>query len=62
MSIEKIESSSDGYLIATDDQGNKTKFLLNAAAVVSSAPAGFKKVTDIYVEPVSGQLVVIHEE
>jgi len=30
--------------------------------VVSTPPETFKKITDIYVDPETGKLVVIHEE
>ena len=52
----------DGYhIVRTEgDVVTRTSVKLTDCAV-SVPPNGFKKVLNIYVEPVSGQLVVIHE-
>ena len=61
---EIIYDKEDG-LVTISEAGRLRKRTLSDEDVVVSLPPGssaFKKVTNIYVEPETGQLVVIHEE
>ena len=57
MEIELKTSVDSGGMDITDSRGNKK----HIPVVFSSPPVGFKKVINIYIEPASGKLVVIHE-
>lgn len=58
-----IVIDKDGYQIVRTEGNvvNKTSIKLEDT-VVSVPPTGFKKVSNIYIEPISGKLVVIYEE
>jgi len=57
-----IIDKQEGYIVRTEgDVVNRTSITM-ADTVISVAPDNCRKVTNIYIEPVSGKLVVIHEE
>ena len=61
MSVVEIDKQ-EGYIVRTEDAVVNRTSITMADTVVSVAPTGFRKVTNIYIEPVSGKLVVIYEE
>ena len=55
--VDKVE----GIVQIVEDGAYKGRTIRFADTVISVPPEGFKKVTNIYIEPVTGKLVVIHE-
>ena len=55
--VDKIEN----IIQTTEDGKYKGRTARMADTVVSVAPTGFKKVSNIYIEPDSGKLIVIYE-
>ena len=51
----------EGIVQIIEDGVYTGKTVSMADTVISVAPEGFKKITNIYIEPVSGNLVVIRE-
>lgn len=61
---EIIYDKEDGLVTISEAGKLRKRTVAGIDVIVSLPPSGgsFRKVTNIYVEPVSGQLVVIHEE
>ena len=52
----------DGYHIVKTEGEVVTRTSIRLEDTVISVPSeGFKKITNIYIEPESGQLVIVHE-
>ena len=61
MPIVEIDKDSDS-IIFIEEGKIRTQSIRKEDCVISVAPKGFKKVLNVYVEPTSGQLVIIHEK
>ena len=61
MAVTIIDKQED-MIFTTEDGKTSGRSVRLTDCVISAPPEGFKKITNIYIEQVSGKLVVIYEE
>ena len=57
----EIDKDSDS-IIFIEDGKRSSQSIRKEDTVISVAPTSFKKILNIYIEPETGKLVVVHEE